>query len=259
MSDPWLQLRVASEALGLAPAPTFEAQARAYLDELGHWSRVARLTGHRSQAERIRHLVLDSLLFLAVIPEPASPLLDIGSGAGAPGLLLKLARPGWAVTLVESSRRRANFLRQVARRLNLEDLAVREARAEALAGEEGMAGAFRTVTLRAVIGPGGAERLAAPFAGPGGHTVISLAPGVAPPGGTVRRVSLVRLDVGLRIERAFLIIPAAVDGADVPRGTKEARGPDLQRSQPKRGSREDDHGGEPGRGPGRCRAPDTPG
>ena len=56
-------------------------------------------------------------MLLAALPEPAAPLLDIGSGSGAPGLIVKLARPEWEVVLIEAVRRRANFLRHVSRRL----------------------------------------------------------------------------------------------------------------------------------------------
>src|SRR3972149_925584 len=94
-------------------------RARVFLEELGRWGRVSRLTGYRSESEQVVHLILDSLLFLVVIPEPAAPLLDIGSGPGVPGLVLKLARPAWPVTLVEANRRRANFMRQGGRRLGL--------------------------------------------------------------------------------------------------------------------------------------------
>src|SRR5262249_60792854 len=94
--DPWSRLRAGVAALGLAIDPGFESRARIYLDELERWSRVGRLTGYRSAADRIEHLILDSLVFLAVIPGPAAPLLDIGGGAGAPRLIVTPAAPEWA-------------------------------------------------------------------------------------------------------------------------------------------------------------------
>src|SRR3989304_3054327 len=111
-------------------APGFETGTRVFLEELGRWSRVSRLTGYRSVAEQVIHLILDSLLFLMVIPEPAVPVLDIGSGPGVPGLVLKLARPAWPVTLGEANRRPATFMRHVVRRLGLDGAEIREGRAE---------------------------------------------------------------------------------------------------------------------------------
>ena len=258
MTEPWLLLEAGIEALGVRVDPGFETGTRVFLEELGRWSRVSRLTGYRSVAEQVIHLILDSLLFLVVIPEPAAPVLDIGSGPGVPGLVLKLARPAWSVTLVEANRRRANFMRHVVRRLGLDGAEVREERAEALAREPGMAAAFRTVTMRAVAEPAPAMRLAGPFLAPTGHAVIALGPCERPLQGAVRRVSLVRESLGLRIHRAFLIIPATESQADVPRETRGGRGPRPERREPERRGRQDDHGSQSRRGPGRGGTADPP-
>ncbi len=204
---------------------SFEAQAHGYLHELDRWSRVSRLTAYPTEPARVRHLLLDSLLFLAVLPREASPLLDVGSGAGVPGLVLKLARPGWRVELVEANRRRANFLRHVVRTLGLTDLAVHEARAEALGGRPELRAAFAAVTLRAVAAPAAATALAHPFLRPDGVAVIALASGAAVatlPAGRIETVAL-PAGVGLRLERRFLILPAdassSAGASDVPRET----------------------------------------
>ena len=70
---------------------------------------------------------------------------DIGSGAGFPGLPLKIWAPDVSLTLIESNHKKAAFLREVARALTLTDVNVQNARAETLAGT-----AFDVVTLRAV-------------------------------------------------------------------------------------------------------------
>ena len=72
-------------ALGVPVDPSFAARSQIFLNELDRWNRVFRLTGYPTEAMRVRHLLLDSLLFLPVLPAAASPLLDIGSGAGVPG------------------------------------------------------------------------------------------------------------------------------------------------------------------------------
>jgi 16S rRNA (guanine527-N7)-methyltransferase len=203
----WRSVALTAGALEIMLPETFEPQARAYLGELRRWDRVARLTGYRNEAERVRHLVIDSLLLLAVLSPGASPLLDLGSGAGVPGLILKLARPGWAVTLVEANRRRANFLRQVVRELGLEGIEVAHMRAEALAAEPGRRGVFRTVTARAVGRPEAVLALARPFLAQGGSFVASLSPAASARIGVLRAVA-VPPGAGLPATRRFLIMLA---------------------------------------------------
>jgi 16S rRNA (guanine527-N7)-methyltransferase len=205
-------------ALGVPVDPSFAARSQIFLNELDRWNRVFRLTGYPTEAMRVRHLLLDSLLFLPVLPAAASPLLDIGSGAGVPGVVLKLARPDWAVHLLEANRRRANFLRQVVRRLELTAVTVHEGRAEGLAGHADLRHGFAAVTARAVAGPEAIWSLARPFLRPGGRLVVGVRPGAQPGPGALHRVSL----PGLRIERTFLILGAGDSGgaeADVPRET----------------------------------------
>ncbi|HSF03430.1 MAG TPA: 16S rRNA (guanine(527)-N(7))-methyltransferase RsmG [Solirubrobacterales bacterium] len=227
--DHWADLAAGIAALGAPVDPGFAARGRVFLDELDRWNRVFRLTGYPTEAARVRHLLLDSLLFLAVLPAASSPILDLGSGAGVPGLVLKLARPEWAVHLVEANRRRANFLRQAARRLELAAVTVHEARAESLPIREDLTRAFGAVTVRAVAAPDAAVALARPFVRPGGRLVIALGPGRRPRVGTVRRVALSVPGAGLRIERTFLIL-AADDSAGaesgVPRETPRGAWPE---------------------------------
>jgi 16S rRNA (guanine527-N7)-methyltransferase len=222
LRDPWDDLAAGIAALEAPVDPGFVTRGRIFLDELDRWNRVFRLTGYPTEAARVRHLLLDSLLFLAALPRAASPLLDIGSGAGVPGLVLKLARPDWAVHLVEANRRRANFLRQVVRRLQIEDVVVHEGRAESLALRTELARGFAAVTVRAVTAPDAAVSLARPFVRPGGCLVVALGPGRRPASGTLRHVTLTALAGRLRIERTFLIIAAngsAGAEAGVPRET----------------------------------------
>jgi 16S rRNA (guanine527-N7)-methyltransferase len=221
--DSWATLRQEVAAMGLPLPGEFERRARGYLKELARWSQVSRLTGYRTEPERVERLVLDSLRWLAVLPESASPLLDIGSGVGVPGLILKLARPTWAVTLIEANRRRANFLRHVARQLEVADIRIEAGRAERLGAEPELGRRFRTVTLRAVTDPGRAVALAAPFVAPDGQVVISLGPRT-PPGLGQGRVVAGPGGLGLPGGRAFLIIAGAHVAGCVPRGTGRACG-----------------------------------
>jgi 16S rRNA (guanine527-N7)-methyltransferase len=211
-----------------------------YLDELERWQRIGNLTAYRDRQARLQHLVVESLMLLAALPEPAAPLLDIGTGAGAPGLILALARPGWEIVLVEAARRRANFLRDMARRLGVESGRIHWGRAETLA-TGALAGRFRTVTMRAVAATEAAARLAAPFLAPEGALVLPLGP-AAPAIWGIRREIALTWPGELPWRRQFLIIHRTELDARVPRGTRRGAGTHDRGRQPE-GRRREDHDG----------------
>jgi 16S rRNA (guanine527-N7)-methyltransferase len=204
----WRQITWLGKSLPGGLPAGFESSVRSYLAELARWARVTHLTGYEDPGARLRHLVLDSLLVLQALPPGIEgPLLDIGSGAGAPGLVLKLARPAWQVDLVEANRRRANFLRQALRRVGAEECTVHQERAEVLAGHPTQQGRFRIVTLRAVAEPSVAVRLATPFMAPQGVVVVALGTGRQPtPPGRVRVVRVPRQGSAGALERRLLIV-----------------------------------------------------
>ncbi len=179
-------------------------------------------------------------MLLAVIPEPASPLLDIGTGPGIPGLILKLARPDWEVVLIEAAQRRTNFLRHVARELGLEGVSILWGRAEVLASGA-LAGRFRTVTMRAVATGDAARALAAPFLAPEGTLVLPLGP-MGTAGGGIHREITLAVPGELPWRRQFLIIPGTALDTGVPRGTKRAAG-SVHRGREPEGRRREDHDG----------------
>ena len=90
-----------------------------YLALLLKWQRSHRLIGSTDEMWIVEHLFLDSLLFLRLLPSTARSLVDLGSGAGMPGVPIKIVRNDIDVTLVESRRRRASLLSAVVRELNL--------------------------------------------------------------------------------------------------------------------------------------------
>ena len=120
------------ERCGVAWDTETEARLGAYADMLEHFNRSMNLIGPLKRAQIRDELLLDSLAMLGSLGDlsPSTALLDVGSGAGLPGVPLKLVCPGIHVTCVEPRSRRATFLRLVAHRLGLEGMAVVEARIE---------------------------------------------------------------------------------------------------------------------------------
>lgn len=130
-------------AMGQAD-PALAARLLDYLALLAQWNQAYNLTAVRDPQEMVGRHLLDSL---SVVPfVPAGPLADLGSGAGLPGLVIALARPELAVTLVESNGKKARFLREAVRQLGLSRVRVVQERAENLAEP----GAYGCITARAL-------------------------------------------------------------------------------------------------------------
>jgi 16S rRNA (guanine527-N7)-methyltransferase len=122
-----------------------------YLHELQHWNRTISLTSITDDAGIMRKHFLGSLDFLqAFVPCPGQPILDVGTGAGFPGLPLKLWHPELVVDLVESSQRKSVFLRHLSRVLGLADVRCLIIRVETLAQDEAMRGRYAVVVSRGV-------------------------------------------------------------------------------------------------------------
>lgn len=104
---------------------------------------------------RIRHF-LDSLAALPILDELAAALpnplrlLDAGSGAGFPGLVLAAARPGWSVVSLEATEKKLRFQRTVCDALNLDNVRLLHGRAEDVAHQPGLRHNFDAVTARAL-------------------------------------------------------------------------------------------------------------
>lgn len=94
------------------------------------WQSTHRLVGSGDLGWIVDRIVLDSLLFLRVLPTDARDVLDAGSGAGVPGIPLKVVTPGLRMTLVESRQRRVSFLSTAVRELGLTETRVVGSRLE---------------------------------------------------------------------------------------------------------------------------------
>lgn len=122
-----------------------------YFRELDRWNQKINLTAVRDTKEiAIKHF-LDSLLFGQALEQRRDvSLLDIGSGAGFPGLPLKILVPELRVTLLEPNEKRTSFLRHVIGTLNLKEVSVVSKTLRDFCHEPGHQGRFSYVTTRAV-------------------------------------------------------------------------------------------------------------
>jgi 16S rRNA (guanine527-N7)-methyltransferase len=142
--------------------------AERYADLLAGPGIVRGLIGPREAGRLWERHLLNCAVVAELIPRRSS-LVDIGSGAGLPGIVLAILLPDVRVTLLEPMARRVTFLGECAAELNLGNVTIRRARAEEVGGEF----AADVVTARAVAPLGRLAGLAVPLLRPGG-TVLAL-------------------------------------------------------------------------------------
>jgi 16S rRNA (guanine527-N7)-methyltransferase len=121
-----------------------------YLDLLFRWNRKINLTALTDADEAIDRLLLEPLIAARQLPSGRGRLIDIGSGGGSPAIPLALALGDYAVTMVESKARKAAFLREVARVLDLSHVGVETTRFQSLLNEASYQGAYSAFSIRAV-------------------------------------------------------------------------------------------------------------
>ncbi|HEU4367885.1 MAG TPA: 16S rRNA (guanine(527)-N(7))-methyltransferase RsmG [Methylomirabilota bacterium] len=161
----------ARSSLGRAlTEPELEAFDK-YLKLLQQWQRSQRLIGSTEPRWIVENLFLDSLLFLHLVPDDVRSVADLGSGAGVPGIPIKIVRPWLAVTLIESRERRASFLSAVVRELGLGGVRVVNTRAEQVAIE--FPRAFDAVVMRCAGDLSDVMPVAASLAIPGGIVIAA--------------------------------------------------------------------------------------
>lgn len=144
-SDPYSarQLSAGLRALGLDIAPETQRRLLDYLTLLDKWNRAYNLTAVRARREMVVRHLLDSL---AVVPYVQGPrIIDVGTGAGLPGIPLALALPQYHFVLLDSNRKKTRFLLQAVAELGLANVVVECGRAEDYRPAHG----FDTVVTRA--------------------------------------------------------------------------------------------------------------
>jgi 16S rRNA (guanine527-N7)-methyltransferase len=123
-----VQLSEGLAGLGLTLSSEAQTRLLQYLALLSKWNRIYNLTAIRETSRLVSHHLLDSL---AVLPHiEGTWIVDVGSGAGLPGIPLAVARPEWNVVLVDSNHKKGAFLRQAVLELGLQGTQVVTDRAE---------------------------------------------------------------------------------------------------------------------------------
>lgn len=196
-----MNIEMGISELGLSLPPGANVKLAAYLALLAKWNRVYNLTAIRDTEQMVTHHLLDSL---AVIPHLGAikTLVDVGSGAGLPGLTLAIGHPELQVTSVEASQKKASFQQQAKIELGLTNVSVHCGRIEALAG------AFDAAISRAFAELGDFVRLAGHLT----HRLLAMK-GVYPkeeldrlPGGW-QLAEAIKLEVpGLNAERHLIVL-----------------------------------------------------
>ncbi len=125
-----LQRELDAGLAALQLEPALAPPLLAYLALLDRWNRTYNLTAVREPADMVARHLLDSLAMLPFVGDGA--LADLGTGPGLPGIPLAIARPQLQVTLVESNGKKARFLREAVRTLQLPNARVAESRIESL-------------------------------------------------------------------------------------------------------------------------------
>ena len=160
MRELGLAERIAEQAsrAGLEVEVPLASALAEYVELLRRWNRRMNLTALREDERGLGRLVVEPLVAARRLPVGSRVLVDIGSGGGSPAVPLKLAAGRLALRMVEPKIRKAAFLREVVRRLGLEEVVVETCRHEELVRRAELRGAADVVTVRGVRLGAGALR-----------------------------------------------------------------------------------------------------
>ena len=135
------QLQQALSELKLLLSDEQQLQLLCYLQQLLFWNKAYNLTAIKDDQQALIKHIFDSLSIVPFLP--AGDLLDIGTGAGLPAMIVAICQPQRAVTALDSNQKKIRFIKQVASELGLKNLTPVASRIEAHAGS------YQVITSRA--------------------------------------------------------------------------------------------------------------
>jgi 16S rRNA (guanine527-N7)-methyltransferase len=159
----YAELRAGMAELGIVADAGALERLLDYVELLGRWNATYNLTAVREVRAMVSAHLLDSLAVAELVRGPR--VADVGSGAGLPGIPLAIVMPQLDVTLIDSNGKKARFLREAVRVLQLPNVRIEARRVEDVRAE------FDTVTARAFAALGDMLRLAGHLLAPDGRLV----------------------------------------------------------------------------------------
>ena len=167
-------LRQGLEARGITADEEALRRFRIYYDNLDKYNQVMNLTAITGEEDAARLHFLDCAALLEAGDLRGKSLIDVGTGAGFPGLVLKILCPELELTLLDSLDKRLGFLRDTCEKLGFEDVALVHARAEEM--PEGFRERFDCAAARAVARLNVLCELCLPYVKPGGVFIAMKGP-----------------------------------------------------------------------------------
>lgn len=149
-----------------------------YAELLVKWNENINLTAITDEEDIVIKHFLDSLSINPYIPEGPKTLIDVGTGAGFPGIPIKIIREDFKITLLDSLEKRVKFLNEVCNALNLKDIISTHGRAEDFGVDKKYREQFDIVTARAVANLPVLLEYCLPFAKVGGMFIAMKGPDV---------------------------------------------------------------------------------
>ncbi len=174
-------IRVSLKKNGIPPAGDLPAKLEIYLRLLGEWNEKMDLTAVEGEEEWLDKHFIDSLTVLktGLIPDGTANLIDVGTGAGFPGMVLALARADLNVTLLDARQKRLDFLRAVSEAAGAENVRLIHGRAEEYARQGEFREKFDLAAARAVAPTNVLCELLLPFVKIGGKALFWKGPSLA--------------------------------------------------------------------------------
>lgn len=164
-------LQITAQSLGISLTQKQLEQFSRYFEGLVKWNTSVNITAITEKDEVVTKHFLDSLTIVPYLPKTPFSMIDIGTGAGFPGIPVRIVVPGSKITLLEAVGKKVHFLEYIIKTLELNDINAHQGRAEDLGHDPQFRGQFDIVTGRAVAHLSVLAEYALPFLKVGGRLI----------------------------------------------------------------------------------------